>query len=43
VNRISTPNTNYWGLICEAHVMVDAKINPIDVSSNEKDIEIEET
>jgi hypothetical protein len=29
-------------LICEARAMVDAKINPIDVNSSEKDIEIEE-
>jgi hypothetical protein len=42
-NRILTLDANYWGLICEAHEMVDAKINPIDVSSNEKDIKIEET
>jgi len=42
-NRISTPNTNYSGLICEAQEMVDAKINPIDGNSNEEDIEIEET
>jgi hypothetical protein len=30
-------------LICEAQVMVDVEINPIDVSNNEEDIEIEET
>jgi hypothetical protein len=41
-SRISTPDTNDWGLICEAKAMVDAKINPIDVSSNEEDIEIKE-
>jgi hypothetical protein len=29
-------------LFCEAYEMVDAKINPIDVSSSEEDIEIEE-
>jgi len=42
-NRISTPDTDYWGLICEAQVMVDVKINPIDVNSSEEDIEIKET
>jgi hypothetical protein len=42
-NRISALDTDYWGLICEAQAMVDAEINPIDVSSNEEDIEIEET
>jgi hypothetical protein len=41
-NRILEPYINYWGLICEAQEMVDAKINPIDVSSNEEDIEIKE-
>jgi hypothetical protein len=30
-------------LICEAQEMVDAEINPIDVSSSEEDNEIEET
>jgi hypothetical protein len=29
-------------MIYEAHVMVDAEVNPIDVSSNEEDMEIEE-
>jgi hypothetical protein len=42
-NRILAPKNDYWGLICEAQAMVDAKINPIDVSSNEEDIEIKET
>ncbi len=42
-SRISTPDTNYWGLIYEAQAMVDAEINPIDVTSSEEDIEIEET
>jgi hypothetical protein len=42
-NRISTLDIDYWGLICKAQEMVDVEINPIDVSSNEDDIEIEET
>ncbi len=42
-SRISTLNTEYWGLICEAQEMVDVELNPIDVSSSEKDIEIEKT
>jgi hypothetical protein len=40
---ISTLDIDYWGLICEAQEMVDVEINPIDESSNEEDIEIEET
>jgi hypothetical protein len=36
-------DTDYWGLICEASEMVDVEINPINVSNNEKDIEIEKT
>ncbi len=42
VSRISTLDIDYWGLICKAQVMVNAKINPINVNNNEKDIEIEE-
>jgi hypothetical protein len=42
-SRISAPNIDYWGLICEDQVLVDVEINPIDVSSSEEDIEIEET
>ncbi len=41
-SRISAPYIDYWGMIYEAHVMVDAEVNPIDVSSNEEDMEIEE-
>jgi hypothetical protein len=42
-NRVSALDTDYSGLICEAQEMVDAKINPIDVSSSEDNNEIEET
>ncbi len=42
VNRISAQDTSYWGLICKAQEMVDAKINPVDVSNSEEDIEIKE-
>jgi hypothetical protein len=42
VNRASTLDTDYWGLICEAQEMMDAKIKPIDVSSNKKDNEVKE-
>jgi hypothetical protein len=34
---------DYWGLVCEAQEMVDAKMNSIDVSNNEEDIGVDET
>jgi len=43
VNRVSAPDTEYWGLICEAQKMVDEEINPTDVNSSEDNNEIEET
>jgi hypothetical protein len=41
-NRALALDIDYWGLICKAQEMVDAKINPIHVSSSEEDNEIEE-
>jgi hypothetical protein len=41
--RASILDTDYWGLICEAQEMVDAKMNPIDVSNSEEDNGVEET
>ncbi len=41
--RASILDTNYWRLICEAQEMVDAKMNPIDVSNSEKDNGVEKT
>ncbi len=38
----SIPDIDYWGLIYEAHEMVDAEMNPIDVSNNEEDNGVEE-
>jgi hypothetical protein len=39
----SITDANYWGLVCEAQEMVDAKLNSIDVSNSEKDYRVEET
>jgi hypothetical protein len=35
--RASILDTDYWGLICKAQEMVDAELNPIDVSNSEED------
>jgi hypothetical protein len=36
-------DVDYWGLICEVQEMVDADLNSIDVSNNEKDNGVEKT
>jgi hypothetical protein len=39
----SITNVKYWGLVCEAQEMVDAKMNSIDVSNIEEDNGVDET